>query len=53
MTVPASKDHEEFMIKFKNVSFSTSEDLLQNVLSANMCLERVDKGCIKGSVSGV
>ena len=50
---PASKDHEEFMIKFKDVPSSTSQDLLKNILSASMCLERADKGCIKGSVSDV
>ena len=50
---PASKDHEELMIKVKDVSSSTSRDLLKNVLSASMCLERADKGCIKGSVRGV
>ena len=50
---PAQKDHEEFMIKFKDVSSSTSQDLLKSVLSASMCPERTDKGCIKESVSGV
>ena len=50
---PVPKDHEEFMIKFKDVPSSTSQDLLKNILSASMCLERADKGCIKGSVSDV
>ena len=50
---PALKDHEELMIKFKDVSSSTSQNLLKNVLSASMCLERADKGCIKGSISNV
>ena len=50
---PAPKDNEELMIKFKDVSSLTSQDLLKNVLSASMCLERTDKGCIKESVSGV
>ena len=50
---PAQKDHEELMIKFKDVSSLTSQDLLKNVLSASMCLERADKGCIKGSISDV
>ena len=52
---PAPKDREEIMImiKFKDVSSSTSQDLLKNVLSASMCLERTDKGCIKGSISDV
>ena len=45
---PASKDHEEFMIKFKDVSSSTSQDLLKNVLSANMCLERANNGAHQG-----
>ena len=50
---PAPKDHEELMTKFKDVLSSTSQDLPKNVLSARMCLERSDKGCIKGSVSDV
>ena len=45
---PASKDHEEFMIKFKDVSSSTSQDLLKNVLSASMCLERKTRGASRG-----
>ena len=49
----APTDHEELLIKFKNVSASTSADLLQNVLSASMCLEKADKGSIKGSVNGI
>ena len=48
---PAPKDHKELMSK--NVSSSTSEDLLKNILSPSMCLERADKGCIKGSISDV
>ena len=50
---PPPTNHEELLIKFKNVLASTSADLLQNVLSASMCLEKTDKGSIKGSVSGV
>ena len=53
---PAPKDHEELMIKFKavkDVSSLTTQDLLKNALSASMCLERADRGCIKRSVSDV
>ena len=50
---PAPTDHKKLMRNFKSVASSTSADLLQNVLRESMCLERADKGCIKGAVSDV
>ena len=50
---PDNSCHAELMAKFQSVSSSTTGDLLQNMLSASMCLESADKGCIKRSVSGV
>ena len=44
-TDPALKYHEEFMTKFEDVSSLTSQDLLKNVLSASMCLERKQGVC--------
>ena len=46
-------DHEDLMSKFKSVASLTSVNLLHNVLSTSMSLEKADKGSIKGAVSDV
>ena len=50
---PAPTDHEELTRNVKGVAISSTAELLQHVLRTSMCLERADKGCIKGDVSDV
>ena len=52
-------DHTEFvlpgelMTKFDLMMTSTIEDLLGNVVNVSACLEKKDKGSLRGSVSCV